>query len=234
MAGAGNRPFPYNLDPTTSLGEFSRLDKLIEDAVNEAGEKNAAVLIAKYQNHLVNAANKVVGDVNRHPYFLQLLEPGCQFANGIASVVADDTRITIVSGFSGVAAYTPIRLEGVGYGTVPGPLATFTLDSWVNGQSQVHIADAPHVTKPDCVVAPLYRGRLAHYVGITGLVPVNDRVVIEGIKYYWAVDRDVTTRPQNVQKQRMLYYTELNSWLGQLRNVHGILEIDHDQRGHDY
>lgn len=229
-----NRPYSFNSDPATAIGEFSRIDKLVEDAVNEAGEKNAAVLIAKYSNHLLNAANKVVDDVNRHPYFLQLLE--LQFDDGVASVTADDTMITMVSGFSGVGPYTPMKLRGVGYGSpTPGDVFTFTLGSWVNGQTSLRIADAPHATKADCVVSPLYRGRISRYISpSTEARAIGDRVMIEGIKYYWAVDRDVTTRPQNVQKQRMLYYTELNSWLGQLRNVHGILEIDHDQRGHDY
>jgi len=227
-----HRPYPFNVDPATSSGEFSRLDQLLIDAVNEIGEKNAAVQIAKYQNQLVNTANKVVDDVNRHPYFLQLLE--FTFNDGVASVVQDSTTITIVSGFGGVGPYTPLRLKGVGYGTVPGDIFTYTLTSWVNGQSQLRIADAPHITKADCVVAPLFRGRISRYIATDDRKDIGDRVMIEGIKYYWSVDRDITTRPQNVNKNRTQYFTELNTWLGQLRNVMGILEIDHDQRGHDF
>jgi hypothetical protein len=230
----GSPQYPFNADPATAFGAFSRLDKLIEDAVNEAGEKNAAVLIAKYQNHLVNAANKVVDDVNRHPYFLQLLEPGCQFDDGIASVVADSTDIQILSGFSGIGSYVPLVLWAVGYGTPPGPIYTFTLSGWTNGQSKLRIADSPVVTKADTLITPVARGRKPLYSVMTDNRGIGDRVVIEGIKYYWALDREITTRPQNVQKCRAQYYTELNSWLGQLRNVHGILEIDHDQRGADY
>jgi len=232
VVATGNRPYPFNVDVATSSGEFSRLDKLIEDAVNEAGEKNSAVLIAKYQNPLVNAANKVVDDVNRHPYFLQLLE--FQFDDGIASVTADDTTITILSGFGGIGPYVPLRLQGVGYGSPPGDIFTFTLTSWINGQSTLRVADAPHVTNANCVVRPLYRGRIARYIATTEFREIGDRVMIEGIKYFWAVDRDMVSRPPNVQKQRVQYYTELNTWLGQLRNVMGILEIDHDQRGSDY
>jgi hypothetical protein len=236
VVALNNRPYPFNAETTTVSGEFSRLDKLIEDAVNEAGEKNAAVLIAKYANPLRNAANKAVDDVNRHPYFLTLLEPACQFPDGVASVVADDTEITIMSGFGGIGPYVPLRLRGVGYGLPPGDIFTYTLTSWINGQAKLRVADAPHTTNPNCVIRPLYRGRISRYVAedMSEFREVGDRVMIEGIKYYWAIDRDMTTRPQNVNKQRAQYFTELNTWLGQLRNVMGILEIDHDQRGADY
>jgi len=234
VAALNNRPYPFNAETTTVSGEFSRLDKLIEDAVNEIGEKNAAVLIAKYSNPLINAANKTVDDVNRHPYFLQLLEPACQFPDGIASVIADDTEITILSGFTGIGPYMPVRLRGVGYGLLPGDIFTFTLASWVAGQSKLRVADAPHTTNPNCVIRPLYRGRISRYIATTEFREIGDRVMIEGIKYFWAVDRDMVSRPPNVQKQRAQYYTELNTWLGQLRNVLGVLEIDHDQRGADY
>jgi hypothetical protein len=173
-----------------------------------------------------------VDDINRHPYFLQLLE--FQFDDGTADVTADDTTIRITSGFTGMGPYNPIRLRGVGYGTVPGDIVTFTLESWINGQSQLRIADAPHITLAGCVVTPVYRGRIARYTSPGEARVIGDRVMIEGIKYYWAVDREITTRPQNVTKTRAQYYTELNSWLGQLRNVNGILEIDHDQRGADF
>ena len=228
-----HRSYPFNTTGSNIAGEFSSLEKLIEDAVNEFGEKNAAVLIAKYANPLRNAANKVVDDVNRHPYFLQLLE--FQFPDGMASVVQDSTTINILSGFGGVGPYTPLRLKSVGYGTpTPGDVFTFTIDSWVNGQSQLLIADAPHVTKADCVIAPLYRGRISRYIADDDRKDIGDRVMIEGIKYYWAIDRDMTTRVANVNKQRAQYFTELNTWFGQLRNVLGILEIDHDARGMDY
>ena len=233
MSGAAiYKPYPFNIDPASSAGEFSRLDKLIEDAVNESGEKNAAVLIAKYSNHLANAANKTIDDVNRHPYFLQMLET--PFEDGVASVTADSHQITMISGFGGVGAYTPLRLKGVGYGTTPGDVLTFTLQNWVPGQSNLRIADAPHVTKADCVVQMVFKGRISLYTASTDVRPVGDRVMIEGIKYYWSIDRDMSTRSQNVAKAKTLYFDALNGWLGQLRNVMGILEIDHDQRGYDF
>jgi len=227
-----HRPYPFNQDLVNSSGEFSRLDALLIDAVNEIGEKNAAVVISKYSNHLINAANKVIDDVNRHPYFLQMLEYA--FDDGVASVTADSNKITIVSGFSSVDPYTPLRLKAVGYGTTPGDVITFTMDKWVSGQTTLRIADYPHLTKADCVVTMVYKGRISRYTASDDRKDISDRVIIEGIKYYWSADRDVVSRSSNVTKSRAHYFDALNTWLGQLRNVHGILEIDHDQRGHDF
>lgn len=223
MTGAAS----YN-DTEAPSGPFSQVQSLIRDALRELNETAPDTQIQLNSKRLLNCANKVVDDVNRHPMFLDLLRS--QFDDGVGAMSAGSNLLTLSGDFAGQSLFVPLKVVGAGSGG--GDLVSYVLGAANTGQLQ--LADAAETTVTAAVVSCLYKTRLRRIAAMTDRREVDDRVMIEGIKAYWSADEDITSRPNTANKNIAAYYAVMNSWMAQLLNYQHELEIRHDLTGRDF
>lgn len=213
MAGTGFNP------TATPSGEFSPLVDLMRDALMDSGETNPDLLIARENERLINAANRVINDINAHPYFYDIMRAAFDDITGCAMTVAS-ALLTLPSSTTTVLYdYAPVKVAGAGSGG--GDLYSFVLK---RSETELRLADEADTTVSNATVSSPYRSRLRLYVSNTDIRAVDDQTMIEGIKsYYMMHDHD------SVQDKVMMtqaYFGRLNTWLANLQGLGGDMFVE--------
>lgn len=207
-------------------GQFSTLSELVDDMLKEVGEASPAVLRALEEKKFINYANRIVADINRHPTFLDLLDNTYDDQTG--SVSANSNELTINSGTVTFGNYTPVRIAGAGYSG--SDLYSFIVKPKTSGGSTVSgtylIADEADTTVSGVAVTNPYKVRIKRYQAMGNVRAIDDEVLIEGLKAYYAVDDIDTNNGGLIQLKNSIYLNTLNNWLGSLINIQGNLEVE--------
>ena len=207
-------------------GQFSTLSELVDDMLKEVGEASPAVLRALEEKKFINYANRIVADINRHPTFLDLLDNTYDDQTG--SVSANSNELTINSGTVTFGNYTPVRIAGAGHSG--SDLYSFIVKPKTSGGSTVSgtylIADEADTTVSGVAVTNPYKVRIKRYQAMGNVRAIDDEVLIEGLKAYYAVDDIDTNNGGLIQLKNSIYLNTLNNWLGSLINIQGNLEVE--------
>ena len=194
--------------------------------LKEKGEASPAVLRALEEKKFLNYANRIVADINRHPTFLDLLDNSYDDQTG--SMTAGSNELTIASGTVTFGTYTPVKVAGAGHSG--SDLYSFVVKPKTSGGSTVSgtylMADEADTTVSNVVVSHPYKVRLKRYQAITNTRPIDDEVLIEGLKAYYAVDDIDTNNTGLIQLKNSIYLNTLNNWLGSVINIQGNLEVE--------
>jgi hypothetical protein len=220
---------PVSLSPTTTpAGQFSPLSSLINMALAELGESNPAVVLQLEQNRYLGYANRVVGDVNQHPYLLDIIQAA--YTDFTADFVAGDPKITNINAAGVGTNYhtfllpgTPLKAAGAGYNG--GDLYTTV---GIADSRGVSLQDAPLSSAVGATVTSPYKAKVQRYLSTTEMRPIDDQVLIDGIKHYTKVDDVDLGLTGAVNLYSTQYYQKLSVWLADLLGAFGLLtrEID--------
>lgn len=211
-----------------SGGPFSPLTSLLRDALRETGETSPDVLLSNDQKRYVNYANRVVDDVNRHPYFADMLRHRWPRTTG--AITAGSNILTVASELS-LPDTSPLVIEGAGAGGGDFYTMLYTSPNVASQTRQLQLADAAHSTVTNAPVRSPYETRLRRYVSVADIRAVDDPVMIDGLKYYSAIDdaASQTLAPANLNL-RIVYFQTLNQWLATLAGLYGELNIQPVER----
>lgn len=207
-------------------GQFSTLSELVDDMLKEAGEASPSVLRGLEEKKFINYANRVVGDINRHPTFLDLLDNAYDTQTG--SIAQNSNELTINSGTVTFGNYTPVKVAGAGHSG--SDLYSFVVKPKTSGGSTVSgtymMADDADTTVTNVNVSHPYNVRIKRYQAIGNVRAIDDEVMIEGLKAYYAVDDIDTNNGGLIQLKNSIYLNTLNNWLGSIINIQGSLEVE--------
>lgn len=196
---------PASLNPATSpTGQFSRVGDLLRDALREMGDSNPEVVLTVDSRRYMNYANRVIFDVNSHPYFVDLMRN--RFDDMTCDMVAGQNVLTNVTVSSSLLTNTPVRI--VGAGPNGGDLYTTVVGSVSNG---IEVADPADSSVSDAPLVSPYKSRIGRVSNQTDIRPIDDLVFINGIKFYATMD-DADNGPTNAQAASLYssgYYLSL-------------------------
>lgn len=220
---------PYT--PSGADGPFSTLENNLRAALREIGESSPDTMISQMGARLIACANAVVDEVNKHPAFLDLLDEDKQF-DPVSNVVTvqDSPIITVPSPPTQLNLYAPVFLSKGGYSN--GPFVSFVAQ--VKASNQFRLADAAYANASDAVLSPLYTSRIRRFVTNADIRYIDDKVMIEGVKYFWSIDESSVIQPSTMQKLQARYYQTLNAWCAGFANYQGMLENASRQDAYDY
>lgn len=218
-----------SLNPTDhGGGAFSPLLSLMRDALREMGETTPDVFLANSQKRMLNYANRVVMDVNGHPYFADMLRYRWQRTTG--AITAGTSLLTTATQLT-VPDQSPLVIEGAGPGG--GDMLTLVYASPnIEAQTkQLQLADTAHTNVTNAVVRSPYESRIRRYVAAADQRAIDDVVMTDGLKYYAALDDAASQSmgPGNVNL-RVVYFQTLNNWMAQVAGLYGELYIQPIER----
>jgi hypothetical protein len=207
-------------------GQFSTLSELIDDALREMGEASPTVLKNLESERFLNYANRVVADINRHPSFLDVLDNTYDDQTG--SITSGSNELIISSGTVTFSTYTPVMITGAGFGG--SNLYSFILGAKTVGGSTVsgtyRIADTADTTVSNVVVSNPYKTRVKRYTAISDYRAIDDEVMLEGLKSYYAIDDTDTNNTGLISLRSGIYTNTLNNWIGSITNIQGALTVE--------
>lgn len=212
MAGSGFNPTAH------PSGAFSPLINLMRDALMDTGETNPDLLIAQEQKRLINAANRVINDINAHPYFMDLIRRAFEDINGCSMTAGSAVLILPSSNTTILYDYTPVKVSGAGSGG--GDTYSFVLS---RSETETRLADEADTTVSDAVVSSPYRSRLRLYTAATDIRVVDDQTMIDGIKHYYMTHDNDDPRMKVAMEQ--VYWGRINVWLANMLGAQGDLII---------
>lgn len=214
------------LSPTnTPAGQFSPLSALISMALAELGESNPAVVVQLEGNRYLGYANRVVGDVNQHPYLMDIIQSA--YTDFTADFTAGDPKLTNVSladgGITALYPGTPLKISGIGFNG--GDLYT---SIGIADSRGISLQDAPLTSAIGAAVTSPYKAKVQRYLSREDIRPIDDQVIIDGIKHYTKVDDVDLGLTGAVNLYSTQYYQKLSIWLADLLGAFGMLirEID--------
>ncbi|QDP51153.1 MAG: hypothetical protein Unbinned1190contig1000_46 [Prokaryotic dsDNA virus sp.] len=229
-----------NLSQSSDRGDFSGGLYLAQNAMQELGDAEASYFITANQQRFLNYANRVVTDVNRHPMFLDLLDAAYDNQQGSISA---DSQTLVLTGSPTVTfnTYTPVKVAGAGFSsesgggaaTTAGDLYSFVIRQTTDGSGNSvanswRLADTAGVTVTDAVVSHPYSTRIKRYTELSADTyrPIDDEVVVLGIKSYFMKDDSDTNNAGLITLAQNEYTLAINSWLGSIVNVQGNLTVE--------
>jgi len=190
------------------------------------GETNPEITLSLDLRRYMNYANRVIFDVNGHPYFVDLMRN--RFDDMTCDMVAGENVLKNATTAATLLTNTPVRVVGAGHGggdlytTVVGPV---TAGVEVSDTADSSVSNAP-------LVSP-YKARIGRVTNQTDVRPINDLVFIDGIKFYATKDDadDGPTSAQSAQLYGSDYYRMLSAWLSDTLGLFGAMEITPDDYG---
>ena len=187
-----------------ATGQFSTIQTLQQMAIAETGESIPNVVLLQEPLRFLIYANKVVAEVNRHPYFRDLIAN--RFEDTTGSIIADSNELTMLD--KAIAEGTPLVVTGAAYGG--GDLHTVALGYSGN---TTFLEDVAEVAVTNTPVKSPYKHNIPRYKTATDVRPINDMVMMAGIKYYFLFDDEDASTQSQIQLAQGYYYQELNQWM---------------------
>ncbi|NBT58677.1 hypothetical protein EBT16_07840 [bacterium] len=222
-----------SLNPAaTPAGSFSSLRDLVRDALENMGESTPDTALALSSGKYIRMANRVVDFINRHPYFLAIVQDG-QFTSRVGSMTAGSAVLTCSTGSTDPKLFingTPIVVAGAGYGN--GDLYTTILET--TDTSTFRLADTADTTVASVSVYSPYSGAIKRYTGLDDTRAIPDSVIIAGIEAYDSRKSLIDSRPNSVTVNEADFFAEVNAWLTNLLNLTFANKMDYSQTGNDF
>lgn len=221
----------FNPNDSGGHGTFSELQFLARNMLQELGDHEASYFQSSQATRFILYANKIVGDVNRHPMFLDLLDNA--YDNQVGNISADSYELTLTSSGTVFSQYTPVKIVGAGFDntdTTVGDLYSFVIkqktDSSGNAVANTYnLADTAFTTVSGAVVSHPYKTRIRRYTASTEYRAIDDEVMVAGLKMYFMNDDADTNNAGLITLNQSAYTNALNNWLGSITNIQGNLTV---------
>lgn len=218
-----------SLNPTApSTGAYSQIGELIKDAMREIGESNPDVAYSVDSARYLIYANRVINDVNRHPYYFDLMR------NRIEPMTVDMTSgdrslYNVSAGNDALVVNTPVLIVGAGRGAAD----LTSIVNYQNTAGSFELMDEAQTTVSGAVMRSPYLGTIPRVTTDTDVRAIDDIVMLDGLKYYSTMDDadEGPTTPQQGQLYSTSYYQNLSGWLSGLMGAFGELEIQREDYG---
>lgn len=221
----------FNPNDSGGHGTFSELQFLARNMLQELGDHEASYFQSSQATRFLLYANKVVGDVNRHPTFLDLLDNA--YDDQVGNITADSYELALTSSGTTFSNYTPIRVVGAGFdnaSTTPGDLYTFVVKQKTDASGNAvantyNLADTAFTTVSSAVVQHPYKTRIRRYTASDEYRAVDDEVMVAGLKMYFMNDDADANNAGLISLNQGAYSSALNNWLGSIINIQGNLTV---------
>lgn len=208
-----------------SGGAFSPLDSLMRDALVELGESSPDVAIQLEQGRYLNYANRVVRLVNQHPYFQDMLLHTFEPTTGEIQAGSNELTLTGAPG-SDLRFERGIPLRVVGAGHNDGDLYSTVLKPDAQMPTRgLRLAHAAGTTVTNAVVSSPYAVHIPRYTSTTDIRPIDDQIIVDGIKFFFSVDGADEQERQSLQVYNSQFFLDLSQWLVGLIGGLGPLEV---------
>lgn len=217
-----------SFNPATYDGQFSALTSLAQNALKELGESSPSALVTAQSARLIQCANSVVRDVNSHPYFMDILTRN-YFADFTGSMTSGSPILSAISSNPGLVRGTPLMIAGAGYGGA-GVLGSSDLYTTVvapgDANSEVRLMHAALTTVSGATVSTPYKAAINRYIDVNTIRPIDDLVMVKGIKAYWTLDESYQSNQTALERYDGDYGRALGTWLAEMLGYYGALYVE--------
>lgn len=208
-------------------GSFSPIQSLIRDALRDTGETAPDSILTHDGKRFLNYANRVLQNVNRHPYYTAIVRGNMGRSTG--AITAGNTLLTLAST---TPLRTPLKLGTpvlvVGAGAAGGDLTTkvVSVDDASLVEGQVRLFDEAETTVSGAVVRSPYESALKLYTNLTDIRAVEDMAMVSGLKYFMALDGITAAEGESLKGFSELFMRDIHGWLADLVGLNFELEIE--------